>query len=141
MEFSCIGDAVNLASRTEGLTKFYGITILITEHTLQETGDAFIAREVESVVVTGKKVAVKLYELIGRQGDLIENDIQETLRLYSRGLELYRNRDFFEASEMFQSAIELTDDGPSKVLLQRTKNYIRNPPPHEWKTDYIAEGK
>jgi adenylate cyclase len=141
MEFSCIGDAVNLASRTEGLTKFYGITIMITEYTLRDTGDSFITRELESVIVTGKKTAVKMYELVGRKGDVLDPEIQETVRLYSQGLEHYRNREFHEAMEMFQSAIDLTDDGPSKVLFTRTKNYIQNPPPIDWSTDYQAEGK
>ncbi|KAJ3081280.1 hypothetical protein HK102_002460, partial [Quaeritorhiza haematococci] len=67
MEFSCIGDAVNLASRVEGLTKFYQVTILITEHTRSEIGDAFWTREIDRVVVTGKSKPVVLYELLGRK--------------------------------------------------------------------------
>jgi adenylate cyclase len=140
MEFSCIGDAVNLASRTEGLTKFYGITIMITEYTLRDTGDAFITREVESVIVTGKKTAVKMYELLGRKGDILDPQTQETVRLYTQGLEYYRRQDFHEAVEMFQSAVDVSDDGPAKVLLSRSKHYIQNPP-NDWTTDYLAEGK
>jgi adenylate cyclase len=141
MEFSCIGDAVNLASRTEGLTKFYGIAIIITEHTLKDTGDSFITREIESVIVTGKKKAVKMYELVGRKGDVLDSEIYETTRLYSQALEYYRNREFHEAAELLQSAVELSDDGPSKVLLSRTKNYIQTPPASDWNSDYLAEGK
>ena len=141
MEFSCIGDAVNLASRTEGLTKFYGVIIIITEFTLRETGDAFITREIESVVVQGKKVGVRLYELIGRKGESIPRDIRETLSLYASGLDFYKRRMFENSIEMFTAAIGLSNDGPSKVLLARSQHYLENPPASDWEATYFAEGK
>ncbi|KAJ3315054.1 hypothetical protein HDV04_004854 [Boothiomyces sp. JEL0838] len=141
MEFSCIGDAVNLASRTEGLTKYYGITILITQFTLDEAGDSFITREIESVVVTGKKMSVKMYELLGRKGDILSPELTETIRLFQGGLAFYKRRMFIQAQELFESAIQLTDDGPSKVLLSRCKHYIEQPPPVDWDGTYVAEGK
>ncbi|KAJ3261103.1 hypothetical protein HK103_006412 [Boothiomyces macroporosus] len=141
MEFSCIGDAVNLASRTEGLTKYYGITILITQFTLDETGDSFITREIESVVVTGKKMSVKMYELLGRKGDILSPELTETIRLFQGGLAFYKRRMFIQAQELFESAIQLTDDGPSKVLLSRCKHYIEQPPLVDWDGTYVAEGK
>lgn len=141
MEFSCIGDAVNLASRTEGLTKFYGVNILITEFTLAETGDAFISREVDRVVVTGKKMSVKMFELIGRKGDLLSSDFQDVLNMYANALALYRKRQFAEAAELFAHAAEITDDGPSNVLYHRSLHYSLNPPPPTWTGDYVAETK
>jgi adenylate cyclase len=141
MEFSCIGDAVNLASRTEGLTKYYGLTILITENTLVDTGNQFITREVESVIVTGKKTSVKMYELVGRVGDAFNPDMLEAHRIYGRAMELYRRQDFIEAAHLFQNAIDLANDGPSKALLPRTLNYINSPPEGVWTAEYIASGK
>ena len=141
MEFSCIGDSVNLASRTEGLTKFFKVTILITENTLKDTNDEFITREIDKVVVTGKKTSVRMYELIGRKGDRIEPQIEQALQLYEKGLELYRNRKFQEACTYFEQGAVNANDGTSKVLLGRAKAYIQDPPDSNWTGDFVASEK
>ncbi|KAH6566393.1 hypothetical protein BASA62_006711 [Batrachochytrium salamandrivorans] len=141
MEFSCIGDAVNLASRTEGLTKFYGVTILVTEFSLQETGDAFLVRELEPVIVTGRKTSVRMYELLGRKGDTLPESIRNTMDLYALAYSHYKQRQFVEAADIFQQAIDSYEDGPSKILLTRCEQYMDKPPPPDWTTVYVAEGK
>ncbi|KAJ3388489.1 hypothetical protein HDU92_001448 [Lobulomyces angularis] len=129
MEFSCIGDAVNLASRIEGLTKNYNTSILITEYTKNETGDMFWTREIDTVVVTGRSNPVKIYELIGRKPSSLnasnnnfslENvintpheevlhqlpmNLEIAMSYYAKGLELYRSAMFMEAAENFNLAI------------------------------------
>ncbi|KAJ3300723.1 hypothetical protein HK104_006021 [Borealophlyctis nickersoniae] len=141
MEFSCIGDAVNLASRTEGLTKAYGLTILITENTLIETGDNFITREIDSVIVTGKSNKVNIYELMGKKGDELPPKVLEACRLYAEGLKQYRKRNFSGAVDLFGKAVEVAKDGPSKTMLARCKKYLEEPPPENWNGVYVAEGK
>ncbi|KAH9245686.1 hypothetical protein BASA81_016822 [Batrachochytrium salamandrivorans] len=141
MEFSCIGDAVNLASRTEGLTKFYGVTILVTEFSLQETGDAFLVRELEPVIVTGRKTSVRMYELLGRKGDTLPESTRNTMDLYALAYSHYKQRQFVEAADIFQQAIDSYEDGPSKILLTRCEQYMDKPPPPDWTTVYVAEGK
>jgi adenylate cyclase len=141
MEFSCIGDAVNLASRIEGLTKFYGVQILISEFTLADTGDAFLVREVDSVVVSGKKNAVRVYELLGKKGDILAREVREVSSLYTNALGFYRARNFSQAMDLFQSCIKLHFDGPSKVLLERCKKYIYAPPPQDWDGCFISTEK
>jgi adenylate cyclase len=141
MEFSCIGDAVNLASRIEGLTKKYGVMILVTEYTLQETGDCFITREVDQVVVTGKSSKVSIFELLGRKGDVFPDEVREAVNLFNIGLVKYRKRLFQAAIESFQAAIDLADDGPSKTLLARCKAYLEEPPPPEWTGVYHSDSK
>ncbi|KAH6569967.1 hypothetical protein BASA60_007990 [Batrachochytrium salamandrivorans] len=141
MEFSCIGDAVNLASRTEGLTKFYGVTILVTEFSLQETGDAFLVRELEPVIVTGRKTSVRMYELLGRKGDTLLESTRNTMDLHALAYSHYKQRQFVEAADIFQQAIDSYEDGPSKILLTRCEQYMDKPPPPDWTTVYVAEGK
>ena len=138
MEFSCIGDAVNVASRTEGLTKFYGIQIMVTDLTLRETGDDFISREIDLVVVSGKKKSVRLFELLGRKGDLLDDSKLLAVSHYSIGLQLYKKRLFLEASQYFAKS---PMDGPSKIMHDRCLKYASNPPSENWNGAFTAEGK
>ena len=141
MEFSCIGDSVNLASRTEGLTKFFKVTILITENTLVDTNDEFITREVDKVIVTGKKTSVRMFELIGRKDDQIPDELKQSLDFYEQGLKLYRNRKFRECCEYFEMGVKIANDGTSKVMLQRAKCYMQDPPDVNWNGDFVASEK
>ncbi|KAJ3256448.1 hypothetical protein HDU77_003133 [Chytriomyces hyalinus] len=142
MEFSCIGDAVNLSSRIEGMTKMYGVTILITEHTVNEIGDNFIIREIDSVVVKGKSNKVSIYELLGRKGDELSASMAATLEYFEFGLKVFRERAFDQAIECFSKALRSTkDDGPSLALLERAMMYRIEPPPDDWNGVYHADSK
>ena len=141
MDFSCIGDAVNLASRVEGLTKKYNLVFLITENTLREIGDNFITREVDSVVVSGKSQTVGIYEVLGRKGDIIPDEVAEAVTLYANGLKKYRIRQFKEAEQYFRAAVDVADDGPSKTLMARCREYIEVPPPASWTGVYYCDSK
>ncbi|KAJ3347989.1 hypothetical protein HDU83_001644 [Entophlyctis luteolus] len=142
MEFSCIGDAVNLSSRIEGMTKTYGVTILITEHTVAEIGDNFRVREVDSVIVKGKSKSVTIYELMGRKDDVPGDDVTQMLEYFVIGLRAYRTRCFDQAIECFGKALELVEnDGPSRTLLERSREYRVCPPPENWAGVFHADSK
>lgn len=114
---------------------------MITENTLLEINGLFITRELDSVIVTGKKEGCKMFELIAKHGDFIDNNHLKVLELYSKGLSLYKTRDFEGAIEMFSDAIAVQKDGPSSLLIARCKLYLKDPPPVSWTGVYTAEGK
>ncbi|KAI8815296.1 hypothetical protein BJ742DRAFT_876179 [Cladochytrium replicatum] len=133
MEFSCIGDAVNLASRIEGLTKYYRTAILITEFTYEELGDLFWCREVDSVVVTGRSKGVTIYELQGKKADgPLPEKMIEANNLYADALRIYRQRDFDTASSMFKECVDMFNDGPSETMRLRCELFLSKPPSSTW---------
>ncbi|MGQ9920135.1 MAG: CHASE2 domain-containing protein [Desulfobacca sp.] len=130
-DYTVIGDNVNLASRLEGLNKYYGTAILISEATQQLLPDTFLLREVDRVRVKGKKASVAIFELRGRgQPTGLEAAL---LQSFAAGLTAFRQLQWQKAEEHFRRCLDLyPDDGPAKLLLQRTAQLAQQPPPPDW---------
>ena len=132
LNYTAMGDAVNLASRLEGLGKFYGTSILIGETTYNEAREVVIARPVDWVSVKGKTEGMLIYELLERK-DRASPELIERVDLARRALEHYRRRDWQTAIDYFERIIALyPDDGPSKVLIARCREFLESPPPADW---------
>jgi adenylate cyclase len=136
-DYTVIGDMVNLGSRLQGLTKQYGVNVIISEFTKKAIGDKFFMREMDFVRVKGKRWPVRIYELISE--DEPEGKVRDAVMNFHYGIESYRNRKWDEAIGFFQVCLALKpDDPPSKLFIQRCGYMKNNPPDEDWDGVYTA---
>lgn len=133
MDYTVIGDGVNLASRLEGANKFFGSNILISERTRTQLKDDFICRLVDRTRVKGKTLPVGIFEVLDYHDENTFPNMREVLDLYEAGMGLYISRDFRKAASRFGEALFLNPgDGPSQVYQTRCRNFIASPPADDW---------
>lgn len=130
MEFTALGDNINLASRLEAVNKYYGTYICVSETVYSATQDLFSYRYLDEIRVKGKDIPVKIYELIWEKDTLKENQ-KEMYATFMRAIEYYKARKFKEAKNMFKTLVDMWD-APSKTYMLRCENYIANPPENSW---------
>jgi adenylate cyclase len=128
-----IGDAVNLASRLEALTRTYGVDILVGEAAATFLRDDFHLRSVARVQVKGKTVPVAVSALLCAKDDVRDPEFLKWLPTYEEGLERFRGRDFTQAKILFARFLEFyPDDFLAKMYLERTLEYEQQPPGESW---------
>jgi adenylate cyclase len=133
--YGVVGDAVNLGSRLEHLNRFYGTEILIGEQTAQAIGDEFRLRECDLVRAVGKRVPVRMYELIAAAGETLAPEHEKALAHYAAALAAYRERRFDTAlAELDRSLALRPADGPSRTLAERCQSFRSTPPAPDWDT-------
>ena len=137
MNYTMMGDTVNLAARLAASAKQYGIYIQVAEETYAACKDKFIWRDLDYVIVMGKTEPAQVFELISEEQNMPPG-YDKLLPAYNEALKLYRNQDWVKAIDAFKASDELEDmfpgrkTNPSKIYIPRCEHYRDNPPGDEW---------
>ncbi|HEX6739280.1 MAG TPA: adenylate/guanylate cyclase domain-containing protein, partial [Vicinamibacteria bacterium] len=133
MDYTVIGDGVNLASRLEGATKQYGAHIMVSEFTQARTGGRFVTRELDRLRVKGKSKPVQIYEVMGRSDRSLPDDMARRLEAHDKAMAAYRKRSWREALEAFGSAATaFPKDKVFGLYNERCRYFLEQPPADDW---------
>jgi adenylate cyclase len=139
LNYTAIGDAVNIASRLESANKIYGTTIILGEATRRAAGARIVARELDRIAVYGRTEGTAIFELVALAED---GPAPEWVAAYDSGLSRYRGRDFRGAIERFEVAISLRgEDKASGIMIQRCDAFLRKAPAIDWSGTTVLEMK
>ncbi|MCX7635360.1 MAG: GAF domain-containing protein, partial [Syntrophales bacterium] len=142
MDFTLIGDGVNLASRLEGLCKRYHACILISEHTYRRLRGTYRIREVDRVVVKGKTETVGVYEVLDHYDEDTFPNIMEALNYSQEGLRLYRRQEWDRAIAAFNESIKRAPvDQLCRMYIERCRYFKEHPPGSDWDGVWIMDAK
>jgi len=128
--YTVMGDTVNLGSRLEGLTKQYGVDIIVSDRTASLVPD-FTFRELDRVRVKGKTEPVAIFEPLGPSAELAPQNAA-MLAAYGAALAAYRAKQWDAATSAFETLRQQSDDLIYNVYLERISNFRQSPPPDDW---------
>lgn len=137
LNYTMIGDTVNLASRLEGVNKAYNSWIMCSDSTWNmansgENKDKIIARKLDRVRVVGRSTPVQLYNIIGFSNET-SSELREQIDIFNTALSKYLQRDFANAGKLFMQANTIGKGDPTAlVFAERCKNFIQNGVPEDW---------
>jgi len=138
--YTVLGNEVNLASRLEGVNKVYHTDIIIGENTAALVREAFELREIDVIRVVGKTEPVKIYELLCPKGEIDARTAQLRAH-FQEGIEKYRQRRWEEARICFAAGLEVDDDEPCRIFVDRCREAEEQPPPYDWDGVYRVKTK
>jgi class 3 adenylate cyclase len=132
MNYTIMGNAVNLASRLEGINKQYGTWILASEETIKDCGEQLLSRRLDRIRVAGLSEPVRIYEPLALAEDA-PAALPEQVERFHTALDLFEKYDWPAAETAFTSVLEqYPHDGPSQLYLERCRQYRQTPPEPDW---------
>lgn len=142
MDYTVIGDHVNLSSRLEGATKYYGTPIVFSEFTLEKLHKPGRHRELDLIRVKGKNRPVAIYDTFDYADDALFPQIADVMRVFADGLQAFRARRWRQAIEAFEQVQATAPwDQPSRLYLERCTYYRQTPPDDDWDGVWVMESK
>lgn len=135
LNYTIIGDGVNLASRLEGASKEYGTYALVSHSVYKEAKEDFVFRPIDIVAVKGKKEGIAVYELCGMHAGEFRCDDAELsyYALFFEAFDLYQQRHWKRALKIYKELMKvLPNDRVTKIYIERCMGYIKSPPPDDW---------
>lgn len=137
LNYSVIGDAVNVASRLEPANKTYDTLNMVSEATLALAKGSYRVRELDYIAVKGKEEPLKVYELIEFADSELPEELKAALGHYEAGMIAYRKHDWATAKSHFEDGLaRKSDDGPCRLYVERCVEHIASPPPADW--DFVV---
>ena len=142
MNYTIIGDGVNLAARLESACKLYGAHILVSEFTYRQLKGTYFSREMDVVVVKGKTQPVAIYEILDYHDEESYPNLADALRLFKTGLLKYRQQKWTDAIEAFDEVQAINPaDTAARLYRERCIYLMDHPPPNDWLGVWVMESK
>jgi len=135
INYTVMGDNVNLASRLEGVTRLYDSQILVSQSTYDKAADEFWFRPVDLIAVKGKTTESIVYELVGKKEDLAEGELLAGLcRQFTQGFQAFHRCDWSAAAAIFgHLRKKFPGDVPVELYFERCRKYLKHPPAPDWR--------
>lgn len=142
MDYTVIGDGVNLAARLESACKQYGVRIIISKYTFDELKATYRTREIDKVIVKGKTTPVSIFEVLDYHNKETFPNMIEVLGNFNNGVEYYKDARWDDAKKLFQEGLKGNpEDICSKMYVERCDYMKKNPPKGEWDGVWVMKTK
>jgi len=142
MDYTVIGDGVNLAARLESACKQYGVRIIISEYTFESLKATYRTREIDKVIVKGKTQPVSIFEVLDYHNKDTFPNMIEVLGNFNSGVEYYKDARWDNAKKLFKEGLKGNpEDKCSKMYVERCDYMKKNPPKGEWDGVWVMKTK
>ncbi|MHB1949381.1 MAG: adenylate/guanylate cyclase domain-containing protein [Gammaproteobacteria bacterium] len=129
INYTAIGDVINIASRLEQANKIYGTRIMVSESVYEIIKNDFILRKVDKIALKGKSISFNIYELLAKTKQELKFDFDAYCHYFNMAFDAYLNKDWYRAKTLFEISLKtFPDDTLARVFIQRCIHFIKEPP-------------